>query len=302
MKQRWLRSLFTLFPASVDSTHRAEMLDCLEDAQPRGRAVLRETLALLWAAGVSWRSYLRTPQGLRRSAFFGALLWFSVLLGAGPWSRLRLLQESAPEWPQWQSASGIFTAAAVVLTLFVLVLVLRSRFVAVVLVVVGIVLAALSSRIGSWQTAESLWYELRWLGLAAVLVVGLHGGRSARWLVIPSLGVAVVSWAMFVTPWNSGRNYGMLLGYGLREDLSAIASRGIWQWISFFVVVALIVVPWFVPALAAMAAPMALHLTVVGGLSGLPLLAGVVVLLSWRSVWVDAKPKLKAFLLRRLLD
>ncbi len=274
MTQRWLKLLVGTLPEAARRERGPEMLDALRLSEPSGTAAVKESFALLWASTVAWRRYLASASGLRRSALVGALLWFGLLVGVGPVLRVRLISGEGTESLGWSidRAPIVVAIAAFALALAAL---SRSRIAAAALGAVGLFAAGASSVVGQWQLAQAIWYEVRWIGLALVMVVWLAGKVSPRirtLVVLPVLVatiVAVLPWPIWA--WASARNYSFMLRNEIYNRLLGWSANPGWEWLFVslvFVALALVVL---MPSLGAIAAPATLHLLIIDWRTGLPM-------------------------------
>ena len=266
MKQRWFQLLVAMFPASARGDRGDEILEALDESEPTAAQFVRESVSLVWANSVAWSRYLRSADGLWRSAYVGAVLWFGFLVSIGPLLRLRFVLAYGSAVPGAQTGWPPF-AVTVALSVFVILLMRRSRGAAAVVGLVAIGAAAGSNVVGSWGFAESGWYEARWLGVALAIAVALGRRVSAErpppvWA--PLIGVVALAGGVMALPWqpwsgHASRNYGVMLQWNLLPELQSYFI----EWVSLVVVVVALVALFFHPMPAALIAPTTLHLVAV---------------------------------------
>jgi hypothetical protein len=245
------------------------MLDALGDTNHSRRRIARESLALMWASGVAWQAHLSSPQAARTGATFGALIWFGFLLGAGPAIRVSTLTQPRIDGPL-HSTPVLLAALFLVGSVLVIG---RSRLLAASLGVCGVAAAGVSGMIGSWSFSESVLYEARWSGFALALVIGLtqtHKSLSVSRTLAPLAMAAIVTLAMRpITMFGSLRSYAMTIRFEFYEPLSNYVAQSRWEWlfaVAFFTSLAM---PFAIRAVAAAAAPVALHLFLLDARTGL---------------------------------
>ena len=288
MKMRWFHTLLSLFPASTRD-RQLEMVDALAESDPSWRNVARESGSLLWACAMSWSRYLRASEGLWRSAYVGAVLWFGALLAIGPLLRLKFTLQLGASVPGSQTGPLPYVIA-LALCIFAVVVMSRSRWTAAALGGVGIYVAARSNVIEPWGTIDSAWYEARWLGAALFLVVCIAGRATTQRSLPPWLPLAAVmgfATAVLALPLDSyasraSRNYGIMLQWNLWPSFQEHFARGIWEWVVSAIVIAALLAVFLHPIPSAFAAAPIVHLVGVSMHLGLTLALIAGVALTWR--------------------
>ena len=259
MTQRWLHAVLRLFPNSIQSDRHAEMVDALAEVGVGRRVVLRETRSLVWAALVAWRIHLHTAKGVRESLQVGAVMWFGLLVGLGPLTRFGGSLDNQ-SWQAGRSGDASDHAVAGLLLLTALLVAAWRRGPAVLIVAPAILVAANANRVGEWQMAESLFYELAWLGLSFGLVLATwQRHRVGLALMGAGFAIATAFYMLETLGWSS--TYGFTLGQV--PGPSFLTHSGTYmQWVPVVLVGLLLLVPWIYPGLVAFAVPGLVHVTV----------------------------------------
>jgi len=303
MRDAWFRSLIRTFPQPYRADYQDQLAEALDEAPSGTSSVIRESLALIWASSVSWRRHLKTPGGLRSSAFFGAMLWLGFLMAVGPIARLRL--SVLGQVPEGMSVPPAYSIAAAALLVAAIVALRASRILALMIGLGAVVAGALALRVGEWQLVPALGYELRWIGLALAACAALRPQRASWMPLLGGLAAGSVSF-LFATKsiyllrtasgeeklvdepwwaWALSRNYAFGIRGHLSGPLSDFASRGVWEWVSFFVVVALLIAMITIPAVAVLMIPAAVHLGLMSPITAWWPPFVLLAIAGWRLVW-----------------
>lgn len=289
MKQRWFRLLIGLFPASLRDERGGEMSDAIEDVAPTGRAAIRESVALMVAAGGAWNRDLRSPSGLIRSAVFGAAAWAGMLVAIGPAVRVMAALQNGGEVGAEVGPTLVLGIGLIIGSILV---VRRSGVAAISLTAVGVVAVAAANTGAQWSFPEAVWYEARWLGmplLFAALLVARLDPRERGIAVTPAIVTVALIGCVSLVQWQiyqsmAARNYAIVLRWDVLEPLGVFRGTGVWMWVWPIVVLITAVGLFSHPGLAALAAPAGLHLAVVSPTSALLPALVVAAAVLWRPI------------------
>lgn len=295
-----LRLVLRLLPGEYRRTRGEEIADALAERDFTTWEAVCELASLAGLVHRSWLSYLRTGQGFRGSLFVGALAWFGLLVAFGPVGRV-IAFDRGQLYGFYEDGALTQAVAAAALLCLAFVVVFRSRVAALLIAAPGIVLSAMSIRAGQWQLAQSLTYELSWVGCALALAVAArrpraHGSRAHGWPVglLAAMPGLVLTFGPFgraprgpgfwsltqlnqPTPVHAS---GELQSY----QIDYVLSQG---WIVALLLAGLVIAllgPWYVPAISALILPALVH---VGLLERWPSMLAVAVYLA-AAAWLRA--------------
>lgn len=291
MSTRLFRSIVRLFPAEARINQGQEMLDALAEV-PSGR-VVRESASLMRAAAASWVRWLRSPTSIRRSIWYGALLWLGFLVGIGPFLRLVALTMHGPRALGWTVAIEPFVAAAGALALMLVALATAPRrwswIVALALGVTGISFAAVSIRVGEWGFGAAFPYELRWLGLGLFTAIITRPQNVPRWSGLAAATIGVLAASVVAIPHADYGRYEaapysywvVLRNRGNPLDFLNASSSSVGQAIEIVLILAIVILPFFMPSLAALTVPSVIHVWAVSPSTAVGLAGYVLIVAAW---------------------
>lgn len=212
LKRFLLRSLVRLYPRSTRELIGDELLDALDDSLRSSgwRLAARESAGLVVGAAGSWRSYLMTATSVHAGLVLGLSAWWGFLVGLGPGRRAvtHWLEPGQMSYSQ-QVEPWLLAVSAIAVVFLVAVPVTKSK-IAVMLLLTGAGLAAVSNKL-SWEgLLELVLYEIRWLVPIGGAMFLLRRGARRMTLLPIVLPMFVASLGGIGAPW-AGRNYGLAL-------------------------------------------------------------------------------------------
>jgi len=301
MNMRLFRLMLRLFPAEARAARGDEMFDALAEAPP-GRLV-RESRSLLSAAAQSWVRHLRTAGSVRTGLWLGAMLWLGFIAGIGPIFRITSIANVGPDVFGWTVDVTPFVVAAVLIGFTIVgIAVLPRRSTAWVTAPVAmgaVIFAALSIRVGQWGLPGAVLYELRWLGFSILAALVLKPKKQVRLvgLVAGGLGIAMsfLAWS-FGEHIFGGHNYAWLmrnLWQDLGDELGRLGTLG--SGLTMLAVLAIIVTPYVMPALATLAVPAVLHIVVVSPRDGAVLIGYLGTVALWHVMRTHLRVSISAW-------
>lgn len=266
MTTRWYQLLLRTFPAHVRRQTGDEMLEALEAAEPSGRRVFAESLALVTGSTLAWHRHLSATRSVRGAAFVGALVWFGIVLGAGPGIRLRVLARGDTN-ALIDTPLVVLAAALFVLSLIAL---LMSRTASIAFGCGAVITAGASTTIGSWGVLDSVAYEARWSGFALGVAVALappnRKRRPKAVVLLPLATATAVILMLWPSPlFQSGRNYAMTIRFEFVDLLTGTMP----SWLFAALLLTAAVLPLINRAVGAAVAPVAAHLLLMDPVAGL---------------------------------